>query len=99
MIGVVFFIGLVLVLVIGIEALRWTCRGEARRLRVIKKIGKGRLIIGTSGSHDYLEDLMGERRLWIVEAAELKGMGKGDVAALKACLSRQRDTSETKNGG
>jgi predicted P-loop ATPase len=28
---------------------------------------------------------------WIVEAGELKGMGKSDVAALKACLSRQID--------
>ncbi|HTR54985.1 MAG TPA: virulence-associated E family protein [Kofleriaceae bacterium] len=28
---------------------------------------------------------------WIIEAGELKGMGKGDIAALKAYLSRQRD--------
>jgi len=28
---------------------------------------------------------------WIVEAGELKGMGRSDVAALKACLSRQID--------
>jgi hypothetical protein len=28
---------------------------------------------------------------WIVEAGELKGMSRGDVASLKACLSRQID--------
>ena len=35
---------------------------------------------------------------WIVEAGELKGMGKGDVAALKACLSRQRDEARLAYG-
>ena len=35
---------------------------------------------------------------WIVEAGELKGMGKGDVAALKACLSRQRDEARMAYG-
>lgn len=29
---------------------------------------------------------------WIVEATELKGMSAGDVAALKACLSRSQDS-------
>jgi hypothetical protein len=31
---------------------------------------------------------------WIVEAGELKGMGKSDIAALKSYLSRQRDLGE-----
>ncbi len=35
---------------------------------------------------------------WIVEAGELKGMGRGDVAALKACLSRQRDEARAAYG-
>jgi predicted P-loop ATPase len=35
---------------------------------------------------------------WIVEAGELKGMGKGDVAALKACLSRQHDEARLAYG-
>jgi predicted P-loop ATPase len=35
---------------------------------------------------------------WIVEAGELKGMGKSDVAALKACLSRQRDEARMAYG-
>ena len=35
---------------------------------------------------------------WIVEAGELKGMGRGDVAALKACLSRQRDEARMAYG-
>ena len=35
---------------------------------------------------------------WLVEAGELKGMGKGDVAALKACLSRQRDEARMAYG-
>jgi predicted P-loop ATPase len=35
---------------------------------------------------------------WIVEAGELKGMGKSDVAALKACLSRQRDEARLAYG-
>ncbi len=35
---------------------------------------------------------------WIVEAGELKGMGRSDVAALKACLSRQRDEARMAYG-
>jgi predicted P-loop ATPase len=35
---------------------------------------------------------------WIVEAGELKGMGRGDVSALKACLSRQRDEARAAYG-
>jgi predicted P-loop ATPase len=35
---------------------------------------------------------------WLVEAGELKGMGRGDVAALKACLSRQRDEARMAYG-
>jgi hypothetical protein len=35
---------------------------------------------------------------WIVEAGELKGMGRSDVAALKACLSRQRDEARLAYG-
>jgi hypothetical protein len=35
---------------------------------------------------------------WIVEAGELKGMGKGDVNALKQCLSRQRDEARMAYG-
>jgi len=35
---------------------------------------------------------------WIIEAGELKGMGRGDVAALKACLSRQYDEARMAYG-
>lgn len=35
---------------------------------------------------------------WIVEAGELKGMGKSDINALKACLSRQRDEARLAYG-
>lgn len=35
---------------------------------------------------------------WIVEAGELKGMSRGDVAGLKACLSRQRDEARMAYG-
>jgi predicted P-loop ATPase len=35
---------------------------------------------------------------WIVEAGELKGMGKSDISALKACLSRQRDEARMAYG-
>ncbi|TAJ11808.1 MAG: hypothetical protein EPO68_14175 [Planctomycetota bacterium] len=38
----------------------------------------------------FIEQTVGK---WIVEAGELKGMRKGDVDALKSCLSRQRDRS------
>jgi hypothetical protein len=35
---------------------------------------------------------------WIVEAGELKGMNRGDVAKLKACLSRQVDEARLSYG-
>ena len=35
---------------------------------------------------------------WIVEAGELKGMSRGDVAKLKACLSRQVDEARAAYG-
>jgi len=35
---------------------------------------------------------------WIVEAGELKGMGRGDDRALKQCLSRQRDEARLAYG-
>jgi hypothetical protein len=35
---------------------------------------------------------------WIVEAGELKGMGKSDINTLKACLSRQRDEARMAYG-
>jgi hypothetical protein len=35
---------------------------------------------------------------WIVEAGELKGMGKSDINSLKACLSRQRDEARMAYG-
>ena len=43
----------------------------------------------------FLESTVGK---WIVEAGELKGMGKSDIAALKACLSRQRDEARLAYG-
>jgi hypothetical protein len=39
MIGIVYFMVLTVLIVVGIEALRWVLRPEARRLRMIKKIG------------------------------------------------------------
>lgn len=39
MIGIVGFIILVAVIALGVEALRWTFRPAARRLRALKKIG------------------------------------------------------------
>lgn len=48
-----------------------------------------------SDTRRFLESTSGK---WIVEAGELKGMGKGDVAALKACLSRQRDEARMAYG-
>jgi hypothetical protein len=42
MIGIGGFIVLVVLLMIGVEALRWVLRPEARRLRTIKKIGERR---------------------------------------------------------
>jgi hypothetical protein len=35
---------------------------------------------------------------WIIEAGELKGMGRAEVAALKACLSRQVDEARMAYG-
>jgi len=35
---------------------------------------------------------------WIVEAGELKGMGRSDINALKACLSRQHDEARMAYG-
>ena len=43
-----------------------------------------------SDTKRFMESTAGK---WIVEAGELKGMGRSDVAALKACLSRQIDES------
>lgn len=48
-----------------------------------------------SDTRRFMESTAGK---WIVEAGELKGMGKGDVAALKACLSRQRDEARLAYG-
>ena len=42
MIGIAGFTALVVLITVGAEALRWTLRPEARRLRVIKKIGRSR---------------------------------------------------------
>jgi hypothetical protein len=39
MIGIGGFSILVVLIVLGVEALRWTLRPEARRLRVIRKLG------------------------------------------------------------
>lgn len=48
-----------------------------------------------SDTRRFMESTAGK---WIVEAGELKGMGRGDVAALKACLSRQRDEARLAYG-
>lgn len=48
-----------------------------------------------SDTRRFMESTAGK---WIVEAGELKGMGKGDVSALKACLSRQRDEARMAYG-
>lgn len=40
MIGIVGFIVLVALIAVSIEALRWILRPEARRLRMIRKIGR-----------------------------------------------------------
>lgn len=62
------FSALVVFVVIGIEALRWTSRPEARRLRMIKKIRSGKfLVVGTSGSLDYLKGTTSQR-FWPVRA-------------------------------
>jgi len=52
------------------------------------------LPLGTD-TRRFMESTAGK---WIVEAGELKGMGKSDVAALKACLSRQRDEARMAYG-
>jgi hypothetical protein len=39
LIGVCVFLGMVGILAIGVEYLRWTTRPAARRRRVLKKIG------------------------------------------------------------
>lgn len=39
MIGIVGFVGLIALIWLGVEVLRWMFRPEARRLRAIKKIG------------------------------------------------------------
>jgi hypothetical protein len=48
-----------------------------------------------SDTRRFMESTAGK---WIVEAGELKGMGRGDVSALKACLSRQRDEARMGSG-
>lgn len=48
-----------------------------------------------SDTRRFIESTSGK---WIVEAGELKGMGRSDVAALKACLSRQRDEARLAYG-
>ncbi len=48
-----------------------------------------------SDTRRFLETTAGK---WFVEAGELKGMGRADVAALKACLSRQRDEARMAYG-
>ena len=42
MIGIVGFIILIALTAVGIEALRWVLRPEARRLRTIRRIGRQR---------------------------------------------------------
>ena len=42
MIGIVGFIVLTVLITVVIEGLRWVLRPEARRLRMIKKIGRSR---------------------------------------------------------
>ena len=48
-----------------------------------------------SDTRRFMESTAGK---WIVEAGELKGMGRSDVSALKACLSRQRDEARMAYG-
>ena len=48
-----------------------------------------------SDTRRFMESTAGK---WIVEAGELKGMGKSAVQALKACLSRQRDEARLAYG-
>lgn len=44
------------------------------------------------GARDAREVLEATRGVWILECAELDGMGKRDVSALKATIARQSDT-------
>lgn len=48
-----------------------------------------------SDTRRFMESTAGK---WIVEAGELKGMGKSAVQSLKACLSRQRDEARMAYG-
>lgn len=48
-----------------------------------------------SDTRRFIESTVGK---WIVEAGELKGMGRSDINALKACLSRQRDEARMAYG-
>lgn len=48
-----------------------------------------------SDTRRFMESTAGK---WIVEAGELKGMGRSDINALKACLSRQRDEARMAYG-
>jgi len=48
-----------------------------------------------SDTRRFMESTSGK---WIVEAGELKGMGKSDVNSLKQCLSRQRDEARMAYG-
>ena len=48
-----------------------------------------------SDTRRFMESTVGK---WIIEAGELKGMGKSDVNALKQCLSRQRDEARMAYG-
>ena len=48
-----------------------------------------------SDTRRFMESTVGK---WIVEAGELKGMGRSDINALKACLSRQRDEARMAYG-
>lgn len=48
-----------------------------------------------SDTRRFMESTAGK---WIVEAGELKGMGRSDINSLKACLSRQRDEARMAYG-
>jgi hypothetical protein len=48
-----------------------------------------------SDTRRFMESTAGK---WIVEAGELKGMGRSDINALKACLSRQYDEARLAYG-